>query len=101
AYVGMHGLPMGRENRPLIAWYGDMELMPHLWEAVKAGPIDVVIEFFEPMTVQSAGGRKELAAKLEAIIRASQVRALSGRPPAVPEMPVKAAESAGVAQAAA
>ncbi|HEX4533985.1 MAG TPA: lysophospholipid acyltransferase family protein, partial [Rhizomicrobium sp.] len=47
AYVGMHGLPMGRENRPLIAWYGDMELMPHLWEAVKAGPIDVVIEFFE------------------------------------------------------
>jgi 1-acyl-sn-glycerol-3-phosphate acyltransferase len=28
AYVGMHGLPMGRENRPLFAWYGDMDLVP-------------------------------------------------------------------------
>ena len=32
-YVGLHGVPMGRENRPLIAWYGDMELVSHLWEA--------------------------------------------------------------------
>ena len=38
AYVGAHGIPMGRENRPLFAWYGDMELVPHLWEALKAGP---------------------------------------------------------------
>ena len=38
AYTGAHGMPMGRENRPLFAWYGDMELVPHLWEALKAGP---------------------------------------------------------------
>ena len=42
AYVGLHGMPMGRENRPLFAWYGDMELVPHLLEAVKTGPIDVI-----------------------------------------------------------
>jgi len=29
AYTGLHGLPMGRENRPLFAWYGDMEMVPH------------------------------------------------------------------------
>src|SRR3982751_2298430 len=31
AYVALHGMPMGRENRPFFAWYGDMELAPHLW----------------------------------------------------------------------
>src|SRR5262249_43520784 len=44
AYVGLHGLPMGRENRPFFAWYGDMELVPHLWEAFEMGPIDVVVD---------------------------------------------------------
>jgi len=78
AYVGMHGLPMGRENRPLYAWYGDMELVPHLWEALLSGPIDVVVEFHPPMDVEQAGGRKALAAKAEAIVRRGQARALAG-----------------------
>ncbi|HWU26896.1 MAG TPA: lysophospholipid acyltransferase family protein [Rhizomicrobium sp.] len=78
SYVGLHGLPMGRENRPLFAWYGDMELVPHLWEALVAGPIDVVIEFHQPMTVDGAGGRKALAAAAEAIVRHGQTRALTG-----------------------
>jgi lyso-ornithine lipid O-acyltransferase len=78
AYVGLHGMPMGRENRPLFAWYGDMELVPHLWEAVVTGPIDVVVEFHQPMDVDAVGGRKALAAKAEAIVRRGQIRALSG-----------------------
>jgi len=80
AYVGLHGLPMGRENRPLFAWYGDMELVPHLWEALKTGPIDVIVEFHQPMDVDQMGGRKALAARAEAIIRRGQARALAGRP---------------------
>lgn len=79
SYVGLHGIPMGRENRPLVAWYGDMELVPHLWEALKAGPLDVVVEFHAPMTVDSAGGRKALAAAAEAVVRQGQTRALSGQ----------------------
>lgn len=78
SYVGFHGMPMGRENRPLFAWYGDMELVPHLWEAVTAGPVDVVVEFHEPMTIDSAGGRKPLAAKAESVVRRGQARALAG-----------------------
>ena len=77
-YVGLHGVPMGRENRPLIAWYGDMELVSHLWEALGAGPIDVVVELHPPMTIDQAGGRKELAAAAEAAVRSGLVRALSG-----------------------
>lgn len=78
AYVSVHGLPMGREYRPLFAWYGDMDLVPHLWESLTTGPIDVVVEFHPPMTVDSAGGRKALAAQIESIIRRGQARALSG-----------------------
>jgi len=78
AYVGLHGLPMGRENRPFFAWYGDMELVPHLWEAFEMGPIDVIVELHKPLTVDQAGGRKELAAAAEAAVRAGVVRALSG-----------------------
>lgn len=78
AYVGLHGMPMGREDRPLFAWYGDMELVPHLIEAVKAGPIDVVVEFHKPLTVDQAGGRKQLAVLTEAIVREGHARALRG-----------------------
>ena len=103
AYVGMQGLPMGREKRPLIAWYGDMDLVPHLWNAVKAGPIDVVIDFFEPMTVDTAGGRKALAAKAEALVRRGQSLALAGRSglPKAPEIAAKTGESVAVAHATA
>ena len=78
AYVGVHGLPMGRENRPLYAWYGDMDLVPHLWEALLSGPMEVVVEFHPPITVDAAGGRKAMAAKVEAIVRRGQARALAG-----------------------
>jgi len=78
AYVNLHGMPMGRENRPFFAWYGDMELVPHLWEALKTGPIDVTVEFHEPLTIDQAGGRKALAARCEAAVRAGLIRALSG-----------------------
>jgi 1-acyl-sn-glycerol-3-phosphate acyltransferase len=78
SYVGLYGIPMGREYRPLFAWYGDMDLVPHLWEAVKTGPIDVVVEFHLPMTAEAEGGRKMLAAKIETLIRTSQARALAG-----------------------
>ena len=75
AYTGLHGIPMGRENRPLFAWYGDMELVPHLWEALKAGPLDVVVEFHPPLTLSD---RKELAKAAESLVRQGHVRALAG-----------------------
>ena len=55
-------MPMGRENRPLYAWYGDMELVPHLWEALKAGPLDVVVQFHDPLSLDAWTARN-LAAR--------------------------------------
>ncbi len=80
AYVGMHGMPMGREDRPFYAWYGDMELLPHLWEGLLAGPLDVVVEFHPPIAVD--GGRKKIASVAEETIRDGLRRALSGVRPA-------------------
>jgi 1-acyl-sn-glycerol-3-phosphate acyltransferase len=93
AYVGYYSLPMGRENRPLFAWYGDMELIPHLWEAVTAGPVDVIVEFHPPMTVDAMGGRKPLSARAEAVIREGQARALAGRVDVSPPVPAGLTEA--------
>jgi lyso-ornithine lipid O-acyltransferase len=95
SYVGFHGIPLGRENRPLYAWYGDMELMPHVWEAFRTGPLDVVVEFHAPLKVAAGFGRKQLAAVAEKIVREGQIRALQGNwgeAPA-PEKPALAAVS--------
>jgi 1-acyl-sn-glycerol-3-phosphate acyltransferase len=78
AYVGFHGIPLGRENRPFFAWYGDMELMPHVWEAFKTGPLDVVVEFHQPLKVGPGFGRKQLAVETEKTVREGQMRALQG-----------------------
>ncbi len=78
AYVGLHGIPMGRENRPFFAWYGDMDLVTHLWTAIGLGPIDVIVEFHRPLTIDEAGGRKQLAAAAERQVRGGLVRALHG-----------------------
>jgi 1-acyl-sn-glycerol-3-phosphate acyltransferase len=78
AFTGLHGMPMGRENRPLFAWYGDMEMLPHLWQAVLAGPLDVVVQFHAPVSLGQMD-RKELAARAEAIVRQGQAIALAGR----------------------
>jgi 1-acyl-sn-glycerol-3-phosphate acyltransferase len=101
AYVSLQGMPMGRENRPLFAWYGDMELVPHLWEALKTGPIDVIVEFHPPMDVDQLGGRKALAARAEAVVRRGQSRALAGLPgPTVSEvLPAKVHSENKLAQA--
>jgi len=98
SYVGVHGIPMGRENRPLYAWYGDMELVDHLWEGLKTGPVDVLIEFHEPMTVDTVGGRKNLARIVEEKIRHGQAMGLAGlvgRKAAIPaSAPVHQAQAA-------
>ena len=77
AYTHLYGMPMGRENRPFFAWYGDMELVSHLWEALKTGPLDVTVEFHPPLSLDNMD-RKQLAQAAETLVRAGQTRALAG-----------------------
>lgn len=78
AYTACQGMPMGREVRPFFAWYGDMEMVPHLWECLKAGPVDVTVEFHPPATLDRMS-RKELAQQAQAQVQAGLARALAGR----------------------
>ena len=80
AYTGLGGLPMGRRNRPLFAWYGDMDLIPHLWHAIAAGPIEVDVHFHPPVTAEQLGDRKALARYCEEAVRAGVGHALAGLP---------------------
>jgi 1-acyl-sn-glycerol-3-phosphate acyltransferase len=78
AYTGCQGMPMGREVRPFFAWFGDMEMVPHLWEALKCGPLDVVVQF-HPATTLDQMSRKELAVRARDQIEAGMTLALAGR----------------------
>jgi 1-acyl-sn-glycerol-3-phosphate acyltransferase len=78
-YARLHGLPLGRGDRPLVGWYGDMEMQSHAWQLLKAGPLDVVVRIGPPVSLIDYKGRKELAEKTERAIRADVVRILRGR----------------------
>jgi 1-acyl-sn-glycerol-3-phosphate acyltransferase len=79
AYTRLNGMPMGRRNRPLFAWYGDMDLVTHLWQALVAGPIDVTVHLHPPVTVEQLGNRKALTRHCEAMVRAGVIHAIAGK----------------------
>jgi lyso-ornithine lipid O-acyltransferase len=60
-YTRVHGLPMNRQQRPAVAWYGDMDMLSHAWGLLKLGPIDVQVRLGEPVAMSAVGDRKALA----------------------------------------
>jgi 1-acyl-sn-glycerol-3-phosphate acyltransferase len=79
AYSGHRNLPMNRRMRPFYAWYGDMELPRHLWEAMSHGPIEVDLIFHEPRKLTDPRARKELARCCEEDVRRGLALALHRR----------------------
>jgi lyso-ornithine lipid O-acyltransferase len=76
AYVALDGLPLGRTDRPCVAWYGDLDLLPHLAHIMRRGAVDVVVSWGEPVACAAATDRKALARSLEATVRRMTVSAL-------------------------
>jgi 1-acyl-sn-glycerol-3-phosphate acyltransferase len=79
AYVRLNGVPMGRLYRPFFAWYGDMEMAPHLWTLLGFGIATVSVEFHEPVLASAFPSRKALATHCRNVIADGVARALSGR----------------------
>ena len=69
SYLRRNGLPVTRAERPEIAWYGDMELAPHLGLFATRGPIDVHIAWGPPIAFDAATDRKQATAQAEAAVR--------------------------------
>lgn len=64
-YERIGGLPVDMVNMPLLAWYGDMDLMPHLWQVLRLGKIDVTLTILPAVSCKELGRRKQIAAYLQ------------------------------------
>ena len=72
-YSRIGGLPVARRDRPLFAWYGDTTFIPHFRRFVALGPTRCDVHYGPPIPVSAETGRKLLARRTEA-----EVRALAG-----------------------
>ena len=98
AYTRLDGIPIGRLYRPFFAWYGAVDLAPHMWSMVGLGTVEVVVEFHPPTFLSDCGSRKALAGYCYARIAGGVAGALFGQQQPVPEPP---GSSAGVPLSAA
>ncbi|MEE8283443.1 MAG: lysophospholipid acyltransferase family protein [Alphaproteobacteria bacterium] len=79
AYTALAGLPVGREWRPLFAWYGDMEIAPHAWRILTFATVRAEVRFHQPVTIGQYGSRKALAEHCFEVVRHGVAEANSGR----------------------
>ena len=77
AYKRMLGLPLGRQHRPLVAWYGGTDLLPHLKRILSEGGIDVNVVFGPARTLSAADNRKAATQQAGELVR-KLVSALNG-----------------------
>ncbi len=96
-YTRLHGVPINRWARPMVGWFGDMEMQSHAWELLKAGPLDVRIRISPPVPLDSFADRKDLARRSEDQIRENVVRLLRGYPD---DMPISVTAPAAEARTA-
>lgn len=69
AYVRQSGLPVGRGERAMLGWYGDLDLLPSFLHVLHGGVLDVVLVLGPPRTLEAMGGRKKAASHLETEVR--------------------------------
>ncbi len=79
-YTRNQGLPMGRQHRTVVAWYGDLDFGPHFKEFVQRGAVDVVVTFGTPVPFSNGADRKQMTRSLETTVRRLTVAALRDIP---------------------
>ena len=76
-YSNLNGIPINRWLRPMIAWYGDMDLRPHLFKLIGLMSIKAKLIYLDPVNTQNFENRKDLSNYLEDRIRKVYSSALS------------------------
>lgn len=79
AYTRLDGMPIGRAWRPLFAWYGDMDMLPHMFRLLGLGRIEARLIFHSPVMLAAFASRKSLAEHCERTIRSGLTAANAGR----------------------
>jgi 1-acyl-sn-glycerol-3-phosphate acyltransferase len=78
-YTALNGIPMGRQHRPTVAWYGDLDFMPHISAFIARGAVDAVVSYGEPIAADATSDRKVMAKTLEGAVRRITAATLTGR----------------------
>jgi lyso-ornithine lipid O-acyltransferase len=85
AYVRFGGVPIGRALRERVAWYGDADLIPHLFHVLSSGAVDVTVSWGEAVAYDMSADRKAIARDAEKSVRRMTTAALRAAPlPATP-----------------
>ncbi|MFA5041339.1 MAG: lysophospholipid acyltransferase family protein [Bdellovibrionales bacterium] len=77
--VELDGFPMLREERAQYGWYGDMALVPHLWNVFQHSSFTVDVVFHTPLTVADYPNRKDLAAACQKAVAQGIKQSLARR----------------------
>lgn len=77
--TSLDGIPLGRWLRPMYAWYGDMDLVTHIWQMARLGRLGVTVEFHPTVDPAAFRSRKALAEHCRQAVADGMARALSGR----------------------
>lgn len=78
-YQSRAGMRLRRSETPEIAWYGDMDLLPHFAGILRGPPIIVDIWFGEPFQTADVKDRKILARDAQRQIRSARALLARGR----------------------
>jgi 1-acyl-sn-glycerol-3-phosphate acyltransferase len=81
-YDRLGGLPACRRDRPLFAWYGDMDLGSHFWRFARRSGARVTVVLHEPFPPGTLPDRKALTAAVERIVAEGTSVLLQNRTPA-------------------
>jgi 1-acyl-sn-glycerol-3-phosphate acyltransferase len=79
--TAIDGLPLTQNLRSFYAWYGDMTLLPHLWQAFKCDRFNVDVIFHAPLRAKDIPDRKELAIACHRSIASGVEQCITGRWP--------------------
>ncbi len=79
AYTALDGLPLGREWQPLFAWYGDMDMGPHLSRVMTFSRVRAELRFHDAVNIAQYGNRKALAEHCFGAVRDGVAAAHGGR----------------------
>ena len=75
------GLPACRRDRPLFAWYGDMDLGSHFWRLARRSKTRATVVLHAPLDPKDWPDRKALTAACSEVVSESCATLRQNRPP--------------------
>lgn len=80
SYTHLNGQRLDRMHRPLVGWYGEMQLWPHLWRFLGFGHLQAEIILHSPLHPDAFTSRKELAAYCRDVVAGGIAESLQDEP---------------------